>query len=216
VASLRDLLPHVALVAPALAEPVAVELLRQSVDELARRTRCWISEPDAIDVEEGEARYAIPVSGGLVPVRVEEVRLFGTGEVAGTLLAPENMPDWMRDGDDWGAVEGIPERYAQVAPDEIVLDVLPAMGDATWTLRFKVSVRPGATTSDIPNSLMRAQWHTIVAGAKAAAMMMPGPHLNPDLASIERSKFEVEVTKLTWHMAKGFVSSGPATRAAFF
>jgi hypothetical protein len=173
-------------------------------------------EPDPVDVEEGEARYTIPVSGGLVPVRVEELRLLGAGGVGGTLLEPENLPDWLRDGDDWAYQAGIPERYAQVAPDEIILDTLPAMGDSTWTLRFKLSVRPGATTSDIPNSLMRDQWHTIVAGAKAAALMTPGAQFNPDLAGVERSKFEVEVTRLTWRMAKGFVSSGPATRAAFF
>jgi hypothetical protein len=216
MAALRDLVPHVALVAPALAEPLIVELLRQSVDELARRTRCWLVEPDEVDVEEGEPRYAIPVAGGLVPVRIEELRLFGAGGTGGTLLEPCNVPDWFRDPDSWAEVAGIPARYAQVTPEQVVLDAVPAMGDSAWTLRFKLSVRCGPTTSDIPTSLMRDQWQTIVAGAKAAAMMMPGPHLNPDLSAIERAKFEAEVTRETWRVAKGFVSSGPATRAAFF
>ena len=216
MSSLRDLVPHVALVAPAMAEPLIVECLRESFDELARRTRCWLVEPDAVDVEEGEPRYKAPVSGGLVLVRVEEVRLLGAGTVGGAKLDPENVPDWFRDTEDWESASGIPYGYAQVTPDTIVLNAVPAMGGSTWTLRFKLSVRCGFSTADIPNSLMADQWHTIVAGAKAAALILPGPSFNERLAVIERAKYEAEVSKLTWRVAKGFVSSGPATRAAFF
>lgn len=206
---LETLIPHVALTAPAAPDPLIVEALRLALDDMALRTGFWIEEGE-IDVESGEARYSVPVPGGLVLRRVEEVRLNGYR------LTPENAPDWMRGTDDWPAASGIPSAYTFVEPTVLVLDCLPTVDDTPWLLTLRMSVRPGAGTVSVPDWIVNDQRDVLLAGAKKFLAAMPDrPWTNEKVEARETISYERGMTRLAWRAASGYASEGLAGRARF-
>jgi len=198
MASLSDLARHVALVAPSAPLPIIVEQIRLAVDELALRTKCWIDEPGPVDVEDGEPRYTIPLSAGLVPIEIGEVRLDGK------VLKPAAIPDWFNNTNAWpDATTGKPETYAQIATNRIVLSQVPNLNGEAWALDFKLSVRPGQDTSDIPDWLFADQYAAFICGAKSNILTLP-TWLNAPLAGLERGKFDAAIAALGWRVSKGF------------
>lgn len=209
MADLSVLIPKVAVFVPEAPDPLVVEMLREAVDTLAVRTKCWIVQSDAVDIEEGEARYRVEIESTLLPVCVREVRLNGAA------LEPRNLPDWEATAQEWPSVGGLPDEFAQVSPDAIVLNRIPI--GVTGSLIFGVAVRPGRALTRIPDWLLNDQQSAIVAGALGNLMMMPRKAWSdPAGGAVWLARFEAAVNELSWRVAKGFVASGPSSTARFF
>lgn len=207
MADLSVLTNRVAIYAPAAPDPLILEMLREAADELCTRTRAWIVEPDAIDIEIGEARYSVAIEATQLPVEIIELRLDGVR------LEPENLPDWTRSAAEWPASTGLPTKYALVAPNEVVLNALPA---AAGSLQFKVAVKPARASTRVADWLVADQQDALVAGALARLLLLPNrPWTGPDLAAIHAGTFNEKVSALSWRAAKGFAASGPTARPRF-
>ncbi|MET3134957.1 hypothetical protein AAKU55_005260 [Oxalobacteraceae bacterium GrIS 1.11] len=146
----------------------------------------WTETLDPIHMSAGTHSYELDVPKDARALVVKNVWARNGALVAKTMDdIAALMPDWQ-------SAQGTPAYYNQQDWDELRVYPTPGDGDAGGTLSVRASLAPTRGASTLPNFLVERHFQTIVAGALARLMLVPGQGWsNPQLAAYFKNEFRL-------------------------
>ena len=170
-----ELLPYVMPYAPGLAEPTAVQHLRDAAVRFCERTRCW----RLIDTFQttGEHHEILAVPSDAVLFEIEWAK-FNNRELEA--VSPQAAT--------WHNQEGYTEpRYiTQVNPNCVSLEP-----HAVGELKISMFLKPMMTALELPSFLVSDYGRNLADGALSTLLLLPNqPFTNPQLAMVFETKFQ--------------------------
>ena len=170
-----ELLPYVMPYAPGLAEPTAVQHLRDAAVRFCERTRCW----RLIDTFQttGEHHEILAVPSDAVLFEIEWAK-FNNRELEA--VSPQAAT--------WHNQDGYTEpRYiTQVNPNCVSLEP-----HAVGELVISMFLKPAPTALEIPAFMICDFGRALADGALATLLLLPNqPFTNPQLAMVFETKFQ--------------------------
>lgn len=163
---------------------------------------------DYFNCNSTEHSYHLDTLPGTTVQRIERIAFDGV------TLDAVKMRDLDRDYPAWreSAVSGVPQGYAQVEPDNIILLPIKA-----GRVDFRVSLTPLPTASTLPDVLATHFFYGIAAGAVAQLKSMAGNSwYDPAGVAFQQQQFEAAVTEGMRFVNNGQGRSTHRTRAQFF
>ena len=177
---LPDLLPQL----PECPNIVAEHEVRRAAQVFFEKTLAWSVTLDAESVGAGEYEVELAANTGQEIVRVNQAWYDGR------LLAAQSS-DTLSDqfAENWQIHIGEPSSFVQETPGVVRLYPIPSSDSATG-LVARVAVKPGESSSGIPDELAIKYRDAITAGAKGRLMLYVGkPWSNPDFGTKHESEF---------------------------
>lgn len=173
MAILSSLLPRIFDEMPAVPEVLALRALSDAVKEFCSRTHAWQARIPSINLRPGTKVYGLYPDEGLAIVAMKEVRLDGAPLRA---VAPDTVARHALQQ------AGRPGAYIQISPSAFEL-VRPPVDAARLTVTAAMTLTLGATSVEIPDSLLDEYGEAIACGAKMRLVKMASqPWFAPDAA----------------------------------
>lgn len=199
-------LPKVRTNATGVSDPVALDAIRDALDEFCRSTRLWRYEDEfTIAAAQGEA--LAPPYGAQV-LDIERVNFNGRKlDPASTQWLDEHMESWR----DLTATE-CARYFTQTEPNTIRLVPL-----AAGTVKVWMTLTIGQDAEQVPDFIADQYREAIAHGALARLMMLPGKaYSNPNLAAVKAARFAEILDGLKTATIKGQQRAPVRTRPSFF
>lgn len=182
--------PDVTVQLPADPSSLVVEnAIKNAAIELCRSSWVWREYAAATTVTAGEPRVDIelPASADLVAVL--------TVTLDGLLLDPESGDRLDSMYPRWATDTGTPKRFTQTDRSAIILSPVP---DATYpdSLVIYYALSPTRIATSLPDWIANEYWESIVSGALARLMTMPGrPWTNKEEGDHCRDLFDSAIAR---------------------
>lgn len=177
---LREVLPLV----PGVAEPVAINAIRNAVIEFCEQTDWLQFEHPPVTTLASTPDYEFEVEGDYVEARI-------LSAYHGRQLRPTSEEELrQRYGDtDWRTLIGTPVFYLQMGTDTVRLVPMP-IEKTSGGLRLLLAIKP-SRDSDVADETIYQQWvEGIAMGARSRLHETPGqPYYDPTAAAILRARF---------------------------
>ena len=170
-----ELLPYVMPYAPGLAEPTAVQHLRDAAVRFCERTRCW----RLIDTfqTQGDHHEITAVPSDAVLFEIEWASFDGR-KLEPVSPKPDNFHT------DAGLTD--PVYITQVTPSCVSIEP-----HAVGELKISMFLKPMMTALELPSFLVSDYGRNLADGALSTLLLLPNqPFTNPQLAMVFETKFQ--------------------------
>ena len=197
-------LPKVRARATGVAEPVALDAIRDAAAEFCRRTRLWRFS-DQFDVTASKACIAVPFGATLLDI--ERVNFNGCRlDPQSTQWLDDHIEQW-RDA----PVSGMPKWFTQTSMNSIL--IVPAQAG---TVKLWVTLSVGQDAEQVPDFMADQYREAIANGALWRLLMLPGKTFtNPNLAATAKAQFDEVIDSLKSMNASGQQRAVTGSRASF-
>lgn len=205
-------LPQLLVQAAGVSEPLAEMHLREAAIDFFERSRAWIVDHDAIDIEADESTYALSPPAGTRIVRLERV-FYDKRRITSASAAAlaQTYGDYMQ-------APGTPCHFLQEQEEDVILVPRPSV-DLSEGLTLKVSVTPTRTTTatGIDGRYGNRHFGAILDGALTRVLSMPAKEwTSMDLAAYHRGLFEAAITTARISAQRGLAGARLRTTPHYF
>lgn len=176
---LDEVLP---LLAADPSDPVTENAIKRSAVEFCATSWVWKYLTDPVQTTPGEPLYMLDALPGSDVATVLSVELGGIPLECKTV-------EWLNANEQgWRTRRGTPRYYAQVDTEEVMLAPVP---DTAAELTTTLALQPSHTSTGIPKWIFTQHIYTLVDGALAKLMLMPGkPWSDAQNGAMRLSSFE--------------------------
>ena len=204
MADFDTILPRVTTRAAKVAEPAAIDAIREAVIELCERARVWPFQVD-LTLTTAEADD-IPVPAGAVLHEIETVRFDGRR------LTPRTIYD-LEDRFSASNTPGAPAYYAQHLEGTIIVKP-PAPGEV---IRIKGFLKPDITATEAPDYVLREHRELIADGALARLLLIPGQAwTSMELGAYHQARWQQQLDHILAKFLQGQQRAPLRTRPQYF
>lgn len=158
--------------------------IKRSVIEFCAGSWIWVNLQDPMNMQAGIAEY------DLEPPTGSDVSSVLTVELDAVPLQPRNL-DWLsKEIPGWRTTKARPKYFTQVDTDQIILAPLPEVNLANG-LTIATALQPSQSAASFPKWIYTQFVYTIIDGAVAKLMLMPGRPWTDLLSGADkRQRFE--------------------------
>lgn len=183
------LLPYLMVEVPGCTEPLAEQVVRETVIEFCANSHIWRHRMDPMTVRQNVADYDLDdLPRDTVLTKVQSVF------IDADRLEPTSE-DWLDANiHDWRRRAGLPQFYMQIDPSYMTLVLRPDTTRAK-AMHVTVSVQPSRDSTAFPQWIADQYQEDILMGAKARLMKQQSqPWYNPTLSEFYRGRFVLATT----------------------
>lgn len=176
MALIADLEPHILPEVQQASLPLIASVSKRVLRDFCTKTRIWQGSITAFNTAAGTATYAMTPPAEAEIARIESARF------AEYLLQPITEDELDKRYLSWDSISGAPTHYYTRASSSISFFPKP---DSIGQVTARVTLRPSASTLQMPDFVYADHLETLTAGIKAALMMMPeAAWANPSMAGV--------------------------------
>ena len=181
---LDDVLPSLAADP---SDPVTEYAIKRACIEFCAESWIWKDLGDPLDVEAGEAVYALEPANGADITAVMDVAYNGTPLTAKSISwLDSQLPGWR-------TTQATPQYFTQVDSEQIILAPVPpdTLADG---LTLTVALQPTSNSAGLPKWIVNQYMYALAEGAIARLMLMPDkPWTNIGNGQDRRRNFEASI-----------------------
>lgn len=183
MATFAEMVPAVQQNLPACPQPVVESYLLRAVAEMCRESFAWIETLAAVDVLPAAFPYAVVPGTGKKVVKVFRVEIDGQQPP----LEKVTIPYADQYVFDWRTATGTPSMFIEYPVGTIALISVPV---AQVAVVSTIAIEPTATTTVLPDDLVREHKDSIVSGAISYLSIIPNvPWFSVEFGSMHKSIF---------------------------
>lgn len=188
--SYDSLLGYIRTEVPGVPHPLMIANINLCARDLCNLSSCW-ADWQEVTLHEGIDEYLLTLPTASATLRHVKHVMLDNKEIA-----PDSNQNIVRTKPWLLTNVGNISAYYMLSDMTIKVLPKPAAEDEGKILKVYVVYMPGLDATEMPSDLMDRNAETLINGAKANLMAMPGqPWSNPNLASFYLSKYTEGVTK---------------------
>lgn len=180
---------------------VLEQVIRNVLRDFCQFTRAWQYVPAAQTIAIATASYTLLLPGSYAePITVEWTSVDGGRSYPKDVLwLDQNIPTWRtRSADDFTF-------FTQLLPTTMIWAALPATAGTTDGWRYRISLKPTMTATQVDDSLFNQWADEIADGAKAKLMSMPGQDWSDlKLAAYHESLYRIKRARARIRVSKSY------------
>lgn len=208
MATFADMVPAVQQNLPSCPQPVVESYLLRATAEMCRESFAWIEKLAAVDVQPASFPYAVVPGTGKKAVKVFRVEI--DGEQPG--LAKVTIPYADQVAFDWRTETGTPSMFVEDPTGTITLISVPT---GQVSVVSTIAIEPTATTTVLPDDLVREHKDALVSGAISYLSIIPNvPWFSVEFGSMHKGIFNEGKRKATrafnLHMVQPMLVTTPS------
>ncbi len=196
-----SLIPYIALEVDGAPHPVISAAINLAARELCFRSSCW-NAWESIPLIAGTNEYTITASVGSMARNVRFVGIDNKEVLPDTEdNIYQNQPGILNE-------VGTPRRFYVKNDMKLVVLPTPATADGGKIMKVKTAFIPALDGTAVPAEFVDRFSETLIAGAKAKMMEMPGKAwTNPQLAQLHKATFETGIDKARIEVEHGYTKA---------
>lgn len=196
---LQDFFLHVYPDVIGCPEVYVKDAIISSIVEFTDKSLAWQEVYICADIEEGESKYALNITGDLTiaqPLTVIIDNCSDPDDTVYKVLSKQNSQDLDSYQPKWRSIlSEVPDRYVMEMPNVIRLVGIPTKSMPN-SLHIRVAAKPSRTATSVPEFLMTEWLDTIIAGSLYRLHSMSGKSwARPEMVNYYYRKFREGISR---------------------